>query len=391
MERAFNKRLLTGVACSGIFVFGIVMALLGSTLPLLARRISLSLGQMGNLFFIMNLAMMLVMPVLGPLLDHIGMRFLISGGSLLTAISLAWISGAWSYPTLLVAVFFLGAAGGCLNGTTNTLVADLNTDPRQKTSALNLLGVFFGFGALSLPFCIGALVERFGFRLIVLQGAVLTLVLACICFVPTYPPPKQEGRIQWNEVSLLARNPAVLLLGFLLFFQSGNEFIMGGYLAMFLNSQLDVPISRASFYLATYWGAIMLARLILSRLLLVMTGPKLVLNSALAAALGVTLLLLSSNTGVTLFAVLLIGTSFAGIFPTTLGVAGTLFPLNSGTVFGIMFTIALSGGMILPWIVGQLAAVQGLRRALVIVIFDALMILFLQLGIAGYLKTRTDA
>jgi fucose permease len=92
---------------------------------------------------------------------------------------------------------------------------------------------------------------------------------------------------------------------------------------------------------------------------------------------------------VTVFAVILIGTGFAGIFPTTLGAAGTLFPSNSGTAFGILFTIALSGGMILPWIVGQLASAQGLRKALFIAIFDALMILFLQMGITGYLKRRT--
>src|SRR5438128_834078 len=55
---------------------------------------------------------------------------------------------------------------------------------------------------------------------------------------------------------------------------------------------------------------------------------------------------------------------FASIYPTTLGLAGSPFERHSGTVFGIIFAIALIGGMVLSWGVGQLARDLGLRIGL---------------------------
>jgi len=40
----------------------------------------------------------------------------------------------------------------------------------------------------------------------------------------------------------------------------------------------------------------------------------------------------------------------------------------SGTAFGILFAIALTGGMILPWAVGQIADAYRLRLALLILL-----------------------
>jgi fucose permease len=45
---------------------------------------------------------------------------------------------------------------------------------------------------------------------------------------------------------------------------------------------------------------------------------------------------------------------------TTLGIAGAAFRDYSGTVFGILFTAALTGGTILPWVAGRIAGTAGL-------------------------------
>ena len=76
--------------------------------------------------------------------------------------------------------------------------------------------------------------------------------------------------------------------------------------------------------------------------------------------------------------VVALGAALAGIFPAVLGVAGSRFPAHSGTVFGILFTMALSGGMTLPWVTGQAAAAWGLRTALGLVVLQFLAVLALQ-------------
>jgi fucose permease len=141
---------------------------------------------------------------------------------------------------------------------------------------------------------------------------------------------------------------------------------------------LNSSLSTASYLLGAYWAAIMLARVILSRVLLRVKGATVVLLSALVSALGVTLLLMATTGKAAALGVLLMGLGFASIYPTTLGLAASCFEHYSGTVFGILFAIALTGGMILPWMVGQLAESYGLRLSLTIGIVNALMIFLLQ-------------
>jgi len=76
--------------------------------------------------------------------------------------------------------------------------------------------------------------------------------------------------------------------------------------------------------------------------------------------------------------VIALGAALAGIFPAVLGVAGSRFPAHSGTVFGVLFTMALAGGMTLPWVTGQAAAAWGLRPALGLVVAQFLAVFALQ-------------
>jgi fucose permease len=65
-------------------------------------------------------------------------------------------------------------------------------------------------------------------------------------------------------------------------------------------------------------------------------------------------------------AVILTGGSLAGIYPTVLGIAGARYKSHSGTVFGILFAVALAGGMALPWSAGQIGGTLGLRWVFVL-------------------------
>ena len=376
-----RRHWLSRAAYGGMFVFGIVMALLGAVLPVVSTRLGFELAQAGNLFLAMNCAMLAAMLALGPLMDRFGKKPALAGGALLAGLALALIAAAPSYRWLTVAIALLGAGGGALNGATNTLIADLHEDPREKNSALNLLGVFFGFGALSIPFVIGSLLEILGLSAILALASALSLAPTA-CLALRFPPPKRSEGVPWRETARLARDPLVLMFGFLLFFQSGNEFILGGYTSTYLMREAGASIRSASYLLAAYWGAIMLARVVSSRLLLRVSGPTVVMASALGSAAGVALLASARTQAMAALAVVLVGASFASIYPTVLGLAGARFAAWSGTVFGILFGIALAGGMIMPWAVGQLAQAHGLRPALLVAAANALAIFALQMLIA---------
>jgi MFS transporter, FHS family, glucose/mannose:H+ symporter len=371
---------LTVSAYSGMFGFGIVMALLGAILPLISQRLQFDLAHAGSLFLAMNGAMLVTTVSLGPLLDRFGLRPALGIAPLFVGAALVLIAGTGSFNGLVAAVVLLGIGGGALNQATNTLVADLHADAQRKSAALNLLGVFYGVGALFIPFSIGFLLNRLGLSPILYLAAGLSLVTSIICAVLGFPPPRQAAGVPPAAIVRLASQPLVVILALLLLFQSGNEFILGGYMTTHLVRNLDAPVTAASYLLAAYWAAIMLMRIVLSRILLHISGHILVLASALGVAASTALLILAPSRPVAALAVVLIGASIAAIFPTTLGLAGTRYASHSGTVFGILIGVALTGGMILPWVAGWVSQSHGIRAGLAIVVGNAMAICCLQLA-----------
>ncbi|MCW5978799.1 MAG: MFS transporter [Bryobacteraceae bacterium] len=363
-EASLRRGRLEAQACAGMFLFGIVMALLGACLPLLARRLAFDLAQAGDLFLAMNGAMLAASIVSGPLMDRKGTKPLLVAGPFLVAGALALVAGAGSYAELAAALALLGAGGGAINAGANTLMADLFDEPRRKNSAMNRLGIFFGFGALLLPFGIGALIEAVGLVPLLAGCAALSALAGASSAPTTFPRAKARETLPFRQLLRLARSPLVLAFGLLLFFQSGNEFILGGYITTLLTRELGATVATASYVLAGYWAALMLARVLASRWLLRVSGHKFVLACAAGAAVFSWLMSEAPSRGMAAAATVMAGFCLAGIFPTVLGLAGAQFKERTGAVFGILFAMALTGGMTQPWLVGRLAENYGVRAAL---------------------------
>jgi len=380
--------LLSGAAYSGMFGFGIVMALLGAILPLISQRLQFDLAHAGNLFLAMNGAMLVTTVAIGPLLDRFGMKAAFVVAPLFVAGALILIAGIATFSGLVLAVALLGAGGGALNQATNTLIADLHDDPNRKNAALNLLGVFFGFGALFIPFTIGAVLGVLSLSNILLLGAALSLVPVTAVWMG-FPAARQGEGVPIRLVLRFGRQPLVMVFALLLFCESGNEFLLGGYVTTFLTRNLGASVAAASYLLAAYWGALMIGRVILSRVLLRASGGALILASALSAAASIGLLLLAPTLPVAAIAIVLLGFSIAAIFPTTLGLAGTRYPSHSGTVFSILIGVALSGGMTMPWLAGQLAGSYGVSAGLLLAIVSALAIAGLELTAAQLMRRQS--
>jgi len=372
-----------------MFGFGVVMALLGAVLPLLARRLEFDLSRAGDLFLVMNAAMLITTLALGPFVDRFGHKAPLIIAPLFVAGGLSLISRVIAFNGLAVALILLGIGGGALNQVTNTLVADLYEDPYRKRAALNVLGIFFGIGALFVPFTIGSLLSYLGLGKILYLAIALSLIPTLFSIPLAFPAPRQSEGIPFAEVGRLARQPLVLTLSSLLFFESGNEFIVGGYITTYLTRDLQATISVASYLLAAYWGALMLSRMILGRAMGISAG-SVILASALAVVASMTLLLTVRSIPVAALSVILLGLSIATIFPAVLGIAGSSYPGHSGTVFGILIGIALAGGMILPWLVGKFAGSWGIRTALFLVLLNAMAVFGFQLLAETILRRRKN-
>jgi len=353
---------LSAAAYAGMFVFGIVMALLGAVLPSLSERLRITASDVGDLFLLMNGAMLAASLILGLIMDRFGMKLPLAAGGLLVAATLFIVAGAASFRSLAPALLLLGIGGAALNGASNTLVADLHSDERRKGAALNRLGVFFGFGALFLPFVIGALLARTSLGAILSATAGMCVAAAIFTMALRFPPPKQRHALPLAAMPCLLRSPLILSFALLLFLESGVEFTLGGFISIYFAREMAVSsVSVVAWILAAYWAAIMLARAVLGRLAVRVKPFRTLGFCALGACAGAVLAALAPGTIAAAAGILLCGWSLAGVYPTALGIVGARFQAHSGTVFGTLFAIALGGGMLFPWLAGRVGSAIGLR------------------------------
>ncbi len=345
---------------TGAFVFGVVMSSLGALLPALTAALSLDRATAGTLFFGMNFAMLAGSMVFGPICDRFGFRVLLLVSTVLIGGAFLLLSDAWSYSRIVTSLVLLGFGGGILNGGANALLNDISPDRRQ--AALNLLGIFFGFGALFTPFVIGSLLEALGLDVILVSLGLLTMAPFILFARARFPAAKHQSGFKTQELRSVLRSPLLYLFGLLLFFQSGNEFSVGGWVSTLLQEQHSMGARGAAYALACYWAAIMIGRLIASRIGDRVKAHILVTGGALLAMMALSGLILTENWAVALFWVALTGFGFAAVFPTTLAQAGKEFASYSATAFSVIFVMALGGGMTAPWVIGHIAERGGVGR-----------------------------
>ncbi len=354
-------------------MFGVVIVLLGTLfgLPEVRARLELTdLVRQGNLQSILLAGVFLSTIVCGPLIDRFGHKpVLASSGALVTA-ALVGFAVARSYDFAVAAGLLLGFGGGGLNISTNALVSDLYTE--ERGAKLNQLGLFFGVGGLVMPFLAAAVSARFSIPQILGFVAGLAAVCTLLYFVLRFPAAAEGHGFSLRGAARVARYPGVLLFALLLFFQSGNEACLSGWTSTWA-SGLGAPPRAATWILALFLACMMLGRLLAAPILGRIGKAQLVLASAAGAAVGSAIVLLA-DLKMLVAGVAIIGLSYAGIYPTVLAMAGDRYQRFSGTVFGLLFSIALLGGIAAPWSLGHLSQALGVRYGVVVPLVGAVMI-----------------
>jgi fucose permease len=348
-----------------MLTFGVVLTTLGAALPEVINRFGIDKAQAGSLFLLMTFGILAGSLVFGPMVDRYGYKGMLLIAIALIAIGLEGLAFAHSISMLRIAIVVIGFGGGIVNGSTNALVADISSE--GKGASLNLLGVFFGIGAVGVPFILATLSGRFAnTTLIATVGALVMLPLLYIS-ATAFPAPKQPQGFPIAAAGQLTKDPMLLLMGFMLFLESGMEITVGGWTSTFVNEVLSVTPRMALIVLSLYWMGMMLARLVLATLL---SGakPTRILYTCIAIGLVAAIVLISTkNLIVASAGVFLLGVGFSATVPMVLGFVGERYVQLSGTAFSLVIAMALLGGMLLPWMTGVLGGRFGMRSSFAIV------------------------
>ena len=337
-------------------------------------RLQIDLSQQGNLFLLLYLGIFCASLVVGPLIDYAGNKANLLVSCLLVSAAMVWFALAHSFASASVAAILLGLGGGGLNTCTNALVSDAYGE--QRGPMLNLLGIFFGIGALCVPLLAASIEGHFTIPQLFLFCAVLAVVCAAGYALLSFPPSKATEAFSLRAALSVAKYEGVLLLAFILFMESGNEACIGGWTSTFVNT-IGYSARAATLVLASYWAALMVSRMMAARVLQAVGKSQLVLIAGLLSLLGCAALLWTQSLILLFAGTALIGLSYGPIFPTTLAIAGDRYSQRAGTVFGLLFSIALLGGMLFPWTVGQVSQRFNVRAGMIVPLLGAVGIILL--------------
>jgi MFS transporter, FHS family, glucose/mannose:H+ symporter len=360
-----SRRALFACACLGMLTFGIVLTTLGAVLPTVIERFGIDKAQAGSLFLLMTMGILGGSLVFGPMVDRYGYKGMLLLATALIFFGLEGIAFASSLFLLRIAIVFIGFGGGIVNGGTNALVADISSE--GKGANLNILGVFFGIGAVGVPFVLATMSGSFSNSTLISGVGALVLIPFVLIALTPFPAPKQPQGFPIAAAGRLTRDPLLLLMGLMLFLESGMEITVGGWTSTFVNEELAVEPRTALVVLSLYWMGMMLARLTLGTYLR-SVAPFRVLYVCLSTGLiGAVALLMTTSVTVAGVGVFMLGIGFAATFPVVLGFVGERYADLSGTAFSLAIAMALCGGMLLPWLAGILGASYGMRGSFVIV------------------------
>jgi FHS family glucose/mannose:H+ symporter-like MFS transporter len=370
------RRRLFIAASAGMFVFGITLAMLGALfgLPAVRERIHADLAQQGDIFLVLYLGILLSTIIVGPIIDSFGNKIVMITSAVCVVAGLLGFVVARSFVSATVAAGILGFGGGGLNTAANALVADLY--PEDRGAMLNLLGVFFGVGALLVPLLAASITSQ----VLIIATA---LAIACTIFyaILPFPPARTSEGFSIFASIRAAKYPGVLLFAFLLFCESGNESAIGGWTSTYAGS-LGAEPRVATWILAAYWAGLMVGRIAGARLLAIMRKERLVFASGVGSAVGTAILLGGPSLITLAIGAAIVGLSFAAIYPTTLAIAADRYQRLAGTIFGLLFAVGLIGGMLFPFAIGHLSEHYGMRAAMLLPLLGAGAIVMLATMIA---------
>ena len=264
MIQEYNKTRVYISACLGMMFFGVAFIVMGSVLPAMTSKYNLTELQSSSLVAFLPVGVLIGSILFGPIVDRFGYKNLLSLSTLSVGIGLLGLSYFDDFNVLRLFIFLIGLGGGILNGATNALVAEIYSG-EEGASKLSFLGMCYGIGALGVPLLLSFFSKRYSYETI-LQWTGLVIIISIIYFIITiFPEPKLKQGFPFKKALKLAKEPALLLMSFILFFQSALEGLLNNWSTSYLiNASLTEE--NALLALTALVAGITVARLVLAYL-----------------------------------------------------------------------------------------------------------------------------
>jgi FHS family Na+ dependent glucose MFS transporter 1 len=360
---------------------GLVGAVLGPTLPYLAKLTQSSISQISLLFVARSLGYLMSSVLGGYLFDRLSGHPLMAitlvglGISLLLTpfVSLLWV--------LITILFLTGISQGIIDVGGNTLIVWLHG--KNVGPYLNALHMFYGVGTFLAPVIIAQAVLisgsiNWGYWVI---AAFVILPALQLFSLPSQPIPTKKPGINAAQ----SKGFLVFLAALFIFCYSSFANIFGGWIFSYVVRLGLTSEANAAYITSMFWGAFTVGRLI-SIPVATRFRPNSILLGDLVGCLLSTGIILKWPTSIEAIWIGAagLGLSAASLFPTTVTLVEGRMQITGSVTSRFVIGSAL-GAMITPWIVGQFFEVTGPQM----VIYSVFITIAAGLGVFFFLRRET--
>ncbi len=356
---------------AAFIVLGLVTAIVGPTLPGLAERTHSTLSQASVLFPANWVGYLAGVLFSGWVFDRFAGHRVLAFALLGMAGGLALLSGATWLGLAALAMALLGAVGAIVDVGANTLIVWVHG--RAVGPFMNGLHFFFGVGAAAMPVLFSFVTQRSGSFALGFWVLALPALPAALWVLlqrsPAHPQAAQGGASAPLNLGL------ILLVAACLFLYVGMEIGYGGWVFTYAQAKGQADPAAAALLTSAFWGALTAGRLLSVPLALRFSSRTLLLADFAVILLGVgTILLFTGSLTALWIGTLAVGLGMASVFPTTLSMAEQRMAIT-GRVTSLIFVGSSAGGMVLPWLMGQVIEPLGPDAVIVVILVDSLLAL----------------
>ncbi len=272
----------------------------------------------------------------------------------------------------------IGFSTGLLNAGVFHAISPIYQIDRAAT--VNFAGLLFGSGSLLTALLVAGTYYVYTVPSILILFAALPGLYAVVCYKGNFSRPARPfKRCPLAQVLRDFRNPGAVLFSLLLFFQFGNEWSMAGWLPLFLIRRLGISPKDSLLLLALYWASLLVGRIISQFILKRVNRALLLIGSIMSALLGMIVLASTNNLFGAVMGILFVGAGFASIYPLVVEKIAHRFPYYHPGFYNGLFSLAMTGGFLAPWLLGYFAEAWGIQAVMILPLLGTFMVFLLVL------------
>lgn len=386
-EHSIAHRRLMAASVLCMIMFGAVQVLPAVALEALGENLGLNFEQRGLIFSLRIVAAMPLLLLIGHYAERPYKRHILFWGLVAVVLGQLLTAVAPSYGPLLWAVLVSGIGFGVVEAIVNPLVAQLY--PNRSAWALNIINGVFSLGLVIGALTTGELLQAgYGWRLAFWLWMIPPAICAVMYMTPRYPPPSPDSdtfHVRPDVRSFLA-NPLFWLLSAAMVLGGGCEAGLTSWAPNFVAEELGAS-ARGGAWATILYGIFMAVGRFGSGVVVGRFTPmQMMLASALLCGM-VTLGLAFVPTLSAAWLLFALGGLFVACFwPTLLAVASDHICVGSMSLFSLLATAGVTGCVIMPWAIGALGDIFGLRTGIMVLPVSMALLIVLLLLASRYMR-----